>query len=67
MRFAAPTATVLGWSRMLGLDVTTAAPEPTMAPDVPAVVELVPRHEKSLAAAREQVGRPAAAFAGRAA
>ncbi|WP_161500581.1 hypothetical protein [Embleya scabrispora] len=52
---------------MLGLDVTTAAPEPTMAPDVPAVVELVPRHEKSLAAAREQVGRPAAAFAGRAA
>ncbi|MFF1630327.1 MULTISPECIES: FMN-dependent NADH-azoreductase [unclassified Streptomyces] len=59
--------TILGWDHMLGLDVTTLTPELTMAPDVPAMAELVPLHEKSLTAAHEHAGRLAEAIAGRAA
>ncbi|MFC8826922.1 FMN-dependent NADH-azoreductase [Streptomyces sp. NPDC057137] len=59
--------TILGWSHMLGLDVTTVTPELTMAPDVPAMAELVPLHRTSLAASHEQAGRLAEAIASRAA
>jgi FMN-dependent NADH-azoreductase len=59
--------TILGWSHMLGLDVTTVTPELTMAPDVPAMAELVPLHQTSLAAAHEQAGQLAEAFASSAA
>lgn len=52
--------TVLGWSHTLGLDVTSVVPELTMAPAVPAMAELVPLYEKSLATAHEQARQLAA-------
>ncbi|MFJ4654058.1 FMN-dependent NADH-azoreductase [Nocardia sp. NPDC088792] len=49
--------TILGWSHTLGLDVTSVIPELTMVPDIPAMADLIPLHEKSLAAAHEQARR----------
>jgi FMN-dependent NADH-azoreductase len=59
--------TILGWSHTLGLDVTTVTPELTMAPDVPAMADLLPLHEASLAEAHHQARRLAAAVAEQAA
>jgi FMN-dependent NADH-azoreductase len=45
---------VLGREELLGLDVTTVIPELTMAPDTPALAELVPMHEASMADAHDR-------------
>ena len=49
--------TVLGREELLGLDVTTVTPELTMAPHTPALAELLPKHEQSMAAAHEMARR----------
>ncbi|WP_435131929.1 FMN-dependent NADH-azoreductase [Actinacidiphila sp. bgisy144] len=49
--------TILGWSHTLGLTVTSVTPELTMAPDVPAMSDLVPLHRASLARAHEEARR----------
>ncbi|WP_033289305.1 FMN-dependent NADH-azoreductase [Amycolatopsis jejuensis] len=54
---------VLGQEELLGLDVATVVPELTMAPDVPALAELVPLHKASMADAHDRARRLAATIA----
>ncbi|WP_280400851.1 FMN-dependent NADH-azoreductase [Nocardia carnea] len=51
---------VLGREELLGLDVTTVVPELTMAPETPALAELVPIHEASMADAHARARELAA-------
>lgn len=48
------TEAVLGHEGQLGLDVTTLAPEMTMAPHAPALAEFLPMHEASMADAHDR-------------
>lgn len=54
---------VLGREQLLGLDVVTVVPELTMAPHTPALAELVPKHEASMADAHDRVRELAATIA----
>ncbi|MFC7621659.1 FMN-dependent NADH-azoreductase [Microlunatus sp. GCM10028923] len=45
---------LLGRPELLGLDVATVIPELTMAREVPALAELVPQHEESMAQAHRR-------------
>lgn len=55
--------TVLGREELLGLDVTSVVPELTMVPNTPALAELLPKHEASMAAAHDQARQLATALA----
>ena len=54
---------LLGHEDMLGLDVTTVIPELTMAPLAPALAELLPKHEASMANAHGRARELAATIA----
>ncbi|WP_446665608.1 FMN-dependent NADH-azoreductase [Flexivirga sp. B27] len=56
---------LLGREEMLGLDVTSVVPELTMAPHTPALAELLPKHEASMADAHELARRLAGSFTDR--
>ncbi len=51
---------ILGREELLGLDVATVIPELTMAPHTPALAELLPKHEASLADAHDRARELAA-------
>jgi FMN-dependent NADH-azoreductase len=51
---------LLGHEDMLGLEVTTVIPELTMAPHAPALAELLPKHEASMANAHDRARELAA-------
>jgi FMN-dependent NADH-azoreductase len=54
---------VLGREELLGLHVSTVIPELTMAPDTPALAELIPMHKASMAAAHDRARALAATIA----
>ncbi|MEC3995510.1 NAD(P)H-dependent oxidoreductase [Actinacidiphila sp. DG2A-62] len=54
--------TLLGRQEMLGLDVTVIVPELTMAPHAPAMADLLPKHEASMAEAHRRARELAAAM-----
>jgi FMN-dependent NADH-azoreductase len=54
---------ILGREELLGLDVVTVIPELTMAPHTPALAELLPRHEASMAEAHDRARELAATIA----
>ena len=54
---------VLGREELLGLDVATVIPELTMAPHTPALAELLPKHEASMADAHDRARELAATIA----
>lgn len=56
--------TVLGREELLGLDVTTVTPELTMAPHTPALANLLPLHEASMADAHDRARALAATMTG---
>jgi FMN-dependent NADH-azoreductase len=56
---------VLGDTHTLGLEVTALTPELTLAPVVPALADLVPLHQASLAEAHQQARREAERIGGR--
>jgi len=61
--YVVPTAeSVLGHESQLGLDVTSVAPEMTMAPHNPALAEFLPLHETSMARAHDRVRQLAASI-----
>lgn len=53
---------VLGREELLGLDVSAVVPELTMAPHNPAMADLLPKHEASMADAHERARELAAAI-----
>ncbi|MFE2374255.1 FMN-dependent NADH-azoreductase [Streptomyces sp. NPDC059398] len=57
------TEAVLGHEGQLGLDVTTVAPEMTMAPHAPSLAQFLPMYEASMADAHDRVREIAAAVA----
>lgn len=57
------TEAVLGRDELLGLDVATVVPELTLAPHTPALADLVPKHEASLADAHDRARRLASTMA----
>jgi FMN-dependent NADH-azoreductase len=54
---------VLGREELLGLDVATVIPELTRAPHTPALAELLPMHEESMADAHDRARDLAATIA----
>ncbi len=66
--YVVPTAeAVLGHEALLGLDVATLVPELTLAPHTPALADLLPKHEASMAEAHHNARRLATEITGRSA